>query len=122
MVWIQDSTEVWVNLNNWDFLEWVTVEDKETNLPFANKFIVRDRLGKEYTLGYRLYENKDGGETHEKIIKGMSVYLHSLESVLLDYLRGDFELKEEPQNFTEKYDLRIKYVQSLIGSRFFETE
>ena len=86
MTWIRDCDEYFVNIDRWDFLNVITVEDT-LNVTFPIfKVYLQSRDGKECLLGYLLAEKESFEDIQERIVKGCQFDFRSLDDVIKRYI------------------------------------
>ncbi len=91
MVWVKDFEEKWVNLDNWDFFDYITWEDKEKNGETCfYEYYVSKSNGDEHLLGY-VSSKHDAEDDIRLMISGHTVYLSQLSSVIYFYTDDEFE-------------------------------
>lgn len=120
MVWIPDHNERLVNIENWDFLDYYSIEDNENNSEIVGFcFFLSDKFKNEYILGYvSQILVKDGSDEIVKISKGIYPYFENLEMFIYEYLiHKKGEGKEG--DFDEYYEKTMKKIPKLIASNRF---
>jgi len=124
MTWVKDQNERYVNIDNWDFIDYTTITDKNNDETVACK-IYLEKNNEIYVLGYTDNTNPfDVYKIIEMITKNMYFDLETLESFLYYYLNKELDeiFNDEIKNksFDEIYDMKYKVINELIGLRFVE--
>ena len=117
--WVKDQDEKWVNIDNWDFLNYITYEDKNSGQVFCYEIYVKDRNDKSEVLGYVDIKEGDIEDILPRICKGISPNFQTLREII--YWKFDGEWGVTSENFDETNEKANKKIQSLIGKRFVES-
>ena len=114
MTWIKDYNEIMVNIDNWDFLDYVTIEDIENSV-IAYKVFLSSRDGNEHTLGYL---NAARDRDAEDILKSITLGFQPD----FDHLNFLIYFSKHKEFSDEGLDPGIEKVDKLIGTRFVESQ
>lgn len=120
MVWIQDANGSFCNLDNWYFIDYQSVEDKNSGEVAGYRIYLTDKKN-EHTLGYVKEADED---LIKQITLGFQPYFESLLSRLYYFLDGEFN--RDPQlcseDFEIMYDKRHKKIYELLKIRFIHSD
>jgi len=86
MTWIRDCDGYMVNIDKWDFLNVITVEDTLLETSVFYKIYLQSRDKQECLLGYFNINKTDFEEIQEQIIKGCSFHFDTLDQVIKRYI------------------------------------
>lgn len=121
MVWIEDANEIFCNLDNWDFIGYQSVEDKNSGQVAAYRIYLMDKNKKEHTLGY-----VKSAEEHfiKHLTLGFHPHFETLSSILYDFLYVEFNKDPKlcSEDFESKYEARNKKIHEFMKSRFIHSE
>jgi hypothetical protein len=119
MNWVRDCNERLVNINNWDAIDFTTINDLHTNETVAYKIYLFRGI-EELVLGFVDADQGVGERIIEHVVKGVDVSLDSLSFILFRYLNNELDERFGDLPLEKTMDARWEEIKKLIGIRFVE--